>query len=99
MSFEGLATKSPVAGFKMLPAAFMVSLASLCESAESGKWTAIWSPSKSALKAVQTSGGIVGTIVAIESDDTVVLRVKPDNVKIQVLRSSVSGLVSGEAKK
>lgn len=48
---------------------------------------------------VQTSGGIVGTIVAIESDDTVVLRVKPDNVKIQVLRSSVSGLVSGEAKK
>jgi len=26
---------------------------------------------------VVTSGGVVGTIVAIESDDTVVLRVKP----------------------
>ena len=48
---------------------------------------------------VQTSGGIVGTIVAIESDDTLVLRVKPDNVKIQVTRSSVSGLLSGEVKK
>jgi preprotein translocase subunit YajC len=48
---------------------------------------------------VVTSGGIVGTIVAVEPDDTLVLRVKPDNVKIQVTRSSVSSLVSGEAKK
>src|ERR1700753_2540414 len=31
--------------------------ASACASAESGRWTAIWSPSKSALKAWQTSGG------------------------------------------
>ena len=48
---------------------------------------------------VQTSGGIVGTIVSIDSDDTLVLRVKPDNVKIQVVRSSVSSLVSSEGKK
>jgi preprotein translocase subunit YajC len=48
---------------------------------------------------VVTSGGIVGTIVAIEGDDTLVLRVKPDNVKIQVTRSAVSSLVSGETKK
>ena len=45
-----------------------------------------------------TSGGIIGTIVAIE-DDTLVLRVKPDNVKIQVARSSVSSMISGEGKK
>ena len=48
---------------------------------------------------VVTSGGIVGTIVAIEPDDTVVLRVKPDNVKIQVTRASVSSMVSGDGKK
>lgn len=48
---------------------------------------------------VLTSGGIVGTIVAMEADDTLVLRVKPDNVKIQVARSSVSSLISGEGKK
>ena len=48
---------------------------------------------------VVTSGGIVGTIVAIESDDTLVLRVKPDNIKIQVSRASVSSLVTGEGKK
>ena len=49
---------------------------------------------------VLTSGGIVGTIVAIDStDDTLVIRVKPDNVKIQVARSAVSSVVSGEGKK
>jgi len=48
---------------------------------------------------VVTSGGIVGTIVAIDADDTLVLRVKPDNVKIQVARSAVSSLFSGEGKK
>ncbi len=48
---------------------------------------------------VSTSGGIVGTIVAIDSDDTLVLRVKPDGVKLQVTRASVSSLVSAEGKK
>jgi len=43
---------------------------------------------------VVTSGGIVGTIVAIEGDDTLILRVKPDNVKLQVARSAVTSLVS-----
>ena len=47
---------------------------------------------------VVTSGGIVGTIVAIEGDETLVLRVKPDNIKIQVARSAVSSLVSAEKK-
>jgi preprotein translocase subunit YajC len=42
---------------------------------------------------VVTSGGIVGTIVAIDGD-TLVLRVKPDNIKLQMARSAVSSLVS-----
>ena len=44
---------------------------------------------------VVTTGGIVGTIVSI-SGDTVILRIKPDNVKLQVARSAVSGLVNQE---
>jgi preprotein translocase subunit YajC len=49
---------------------------------------------------VTTSGGIIGTIVATDDDDqTLVLRVKPDNIKIQVSRASVSSLISGEGKK
>ena len=47
---------------------------------------------------VLTTGGIVGTIVSINNDDTLILRVKPDNVKLQVARSSVSGLVKEEVK-
>ena len=48
---------------------------------------------------VLTTGGIVGTIVSIGDDDTLVLRVKPDNIKIQVARSAVSGLIGAEGKK
>ena len=51
---------------------------------------------------VVTSGGIVGTIVSLDND-TVVLRVKPDNLKIQMARSAVSskatGASSSEGKK
>src|SRR5438477_5364578 len=42
---------------------------------------------------VLTTGGIVGTIVSI-ADDSLILRVKPDNIKLQVARSAVSGLVN-----
>jgi preprotein translocase subunit YajC len=45
---------------------------------------------------VLTTGGIVGTIVSI-SGDTLILRVKPDNIKLQVARSAVSGLIKQEA--
>jgi preprotein translocase subunit YajC len=49
---------------------------------------------------VVTSGGIVGAIISIESDDTLVLRVKPDNVKLQVARSAVSSMYAApEGKK
>jgi preprotein translocase subunit YajC len=51
---------------------------------------------------VVTSGGVVGTIVALDTD-TLVLRVKPDNLKLQFTRSSVTSKVavipSGEGKK
>ncbi len=44
---------------------------------------------------VQTSGGIVGTVLSVNADDdTLVIRVKPDNIKIQVVRSAVSGVIS-----
>ena len=44
---------------------------------------------------VQTSGGMIGTIVSVNAeDDTLVLRVKPDNVKIQIARNAVAGVLS-----
>ena len=45
---------------------------------------------------VVTTGGIVGTITAVDSD-TIVLRVKPDNLKLQFARSAVSALFTRDA--
>ena len=46
---------------------------------------------------VATSGGIVGSIVSLNGD-IVVIRVKPDNVKLQVARSAVATVISAESK-
>jgi len=49
-------------------------------------------------KEVLTTGGIVGTIVSI-SGDMMVLRVKPDNIKLQVTRASVATVVTQSEEK
>lgn len=46
---------------------------------------------------VLTNGGIIGTIVSL-TDDAVILRVKPDNIKIQVARSAVSSRLTDESQ-
>ena len=52
---------------------------------------------------VVTTGGIVGTVYRINNeDDTLVLQVKPDNIKLQISRAAVSGFtgsgIAGEKK-
>lgn len=42
---------------------------------------------------VLTTGGIVGTIISI-TGDTLIVRVKPDNIKLQIARSAVASLVT-----
>jgi preprotein translocase subunit YajC len=44
---------------------------------------------------VLTTGGIIGTIVSI-TGDLLILRVKPDNIKLQLSRASVASLVKQE---
>ena len=48
---------------------------------------------------VVTNGGIIGSIQTINDDDTLIIRVKPDNLKLQIVRSSVSSLFSDRAAK
>lgn len=46
---------------------------------------------------VVTSGGLIGTIFTIASEDeTLILRVKPDNLKIRVTRSSVVAVIAAK---
>lgn len=51
------------------------------------KWQSLLSELKTGDK-VTTSGGIRGTIVALK-DDSIHLRVPPDNLRLEVTRSSV----------
>ena len=51
MSCVGVASGRPEAGERMLFDDSIRMRASACASADSGRWTAIWSPSKSALNA------------------------------------------------
>ena len=67
MSCDGVASGPPWAGERMLFEDSIRIRASACASADSGTWTAIWSPSKSALKAWQTSGW---TWIALPSTST-----------------------------
>ena len=56
MSWDGTVIGDPFAGFKILWDANINNCDSRIASGPRGRWTAIWSPSKSALNAVQTKG-------------------------------------------
>ncbi len=47
---------------------------------------------------VLTSGGVIGSITSLDAD-TVVLRVKPDNLKMQFARTAISSLIPTETSK
>ena len=43
---------------------------------------------------VVTTGGVIGTLVAVADDNSVTVRVKPDNVKLEISRNAVTALVA-----
>lgn len=47
---------------------------------------------------VLTTGGIIGNIISIDGD-AIIVRVKPDNLKLQFARSAVSSLIPTEPTK
>ena len=60
------------------------------------KWQAMLATIKSGDR-VTTSGGIKGTVLSMK-DDAIVLRVPPDNIKIEVARSSIVSLTTEEER-
>ena len=58
------------------------------------KWQAMLKEIKPGDKVI-TSGGLTGAIMSVK-DDTVVLRVPPDNLKLEVSRSSIVTLTTTE---
>ena len=61
------------------------------------KWQAMLGELKTGDKVV-TSGGLRGTIMSIK-DDALVLRVPPDNLKLEVSRASVVTVTTAEEGK
>jgi preprotein translocase subunit YajC len=47
---------------------------------------------------VVTTGGLVGAVSEIRPDETLVLRLKPDNVRVLVAKNAVAGLTNPPAK-
>ena len=58
------------------------------------KWQEMLTKIKPGDKVV-TGGGLTGTVLSVK-DDTLVLRVPPDNIKLEVARSSVVTLTTNE---
>jgi preprotein translocase subunit YajC len=48
---------------------------------------------------VVTSGGLVGTVVGLGDDNSVTIRIKPDNVKLQFARNAVTSVLNEEEEK
>ncbi len=61
------------------------------------KWQAMLAQIKPGDKVV-TSGGLTGAVMSVK-DDAIVLRVPPDNIKLEVARSSVVTLTTAEGPK
>jgi preprotein translocase subunit YajC len=61
------------------------------------KWQAMLSELKSGDKIV-TSGGLRGTIISLK-DDALVLRVPPDNLKLEISRASVVSVTTADEGK
>jgi preprotein translocase subunit YajC len=47
---------------------------------------------------VVTNGGLVGIVVSVNADDSLTIRVRPDNVKLQIVRGAVQSVVQEEKK-
>jgi preprotein translocase subunit YajC len=45
---------------------------------------------------VTTAGGIRGTIISIK-DDVIVIRVAPDNIKLEVAKSAIASVTTNES--
>jgi preprotein translocase subunit YajC len=90
---QGIAGSAPILMMVAIFAVFYVLLI-MPQQRRQKKWQAMLSQIKPGDKVV-TSGGITGAIMSVK-DDAVVLRVPPDNIKIEVTRSSIVTLTTPE---
>jgi preprotein translocase subunit YajC len=82
-----------------LPVVFIAAMYFLMIAPNQKKQKA-WQLMLSSLKAgdrVTTSGGLRGVILQVK-DDVVVIRVQPDNIKLEFVKSAISAVTTEETK-
>ncbi len=90
---QGLAGTTPIVLMVGMFAVFYFLLI-MPQQRRQKKWQAMLSQIKPGDKVV-TSGGLTGAVMSVK-DDAIVLRVPPDNIKLEVTRSSIVTLTTPE---
>src|SRR5690349_10081352 len=90
---------SPLAGDRMLLVDIISARASSWASRVSGTWTAIWSPSKSALYAAQTSGCSWMALPSISTGSKAWIQIGEHTSELQSRRDLVCRLLLEKKKK
>jgi len=93
---QGMAGATPVVLMVGMFAVFYFLLI-MPQQRKQKKWQAMLSQIKPGDKVV-TSGGLTGAVMSVK-DDAIVLRVPPDNIKLEVARSSIVTLTTAEGPK
>ena len=93
MFAQGIGGSAPILMMVAIFAIFYVLLI-MPQQRKQKKWQAMLPQIKSGDRVI-TSGGLTGVIMSVK-DDAVVLRVPPDNIKIEVARSSIVTLTTAE---
>jgi preprotein translocase subunit YajC len=98
LAFLLAATPSGMGSFPLILLVFMFAMLYLLmirpQQKRQKQWQSMLANVKSGDR-VTTAGGIRGTILSIK-DDTVVIRVAPDNLKLEVAKSAIASVTTGE---
>lgn len=88
----------PGAGMTMLPLLLLIPIFYFLMIRPQQKRTKQWQSMLSNIKAgdrVTTAGGIRGIILSIK-DDAIIIRVAPDNLKLEVAKSAIASVTTQE---
>jgi preprotein translocase subunit YajC len=83
-------------GIFLLPLLFIIAMF-YCQQRKTKRWQAVLNGLKNGDR-VTTSGGIRGLVIALK-DDAVHLRVPPDNLRLEVAKSSITAINREEEEK
>jgi len=85
-------------GFSLLLPVLMIGVVYLMMSRPQQKKQKLWAQMLSDLKTgdkITTTGGIRGTILSLK-DDSLIIRVAPDGIKIEVVKSAIASVTTQE---